>query len=76
MFSIKILYNHNKAFFLIPYFSYIQQAFVFHLLRDFCNVHNHIVAFFPFSFLERKRNSFDIFFKLFFAVFLSFLVFC
>ena len=29
-------------------FSYTQQAFAFHLLRDFCNVHNHISLFFLF----------------------------
>ena len=30
------------------FFSYTQQAFFFPLLRDFCNVHDHIVAFFLF----------------------------
>ena len=34
-------------------FFYTQQAFVFHLLRDFCNVHDHIVASFSFSSIER-----------------------
>ena len=29
-------------------FFYTQQAFVFHVLNDFCNFHDHIVAFFLF----------------------------
>ena len=43
-----------KCFFsLYNTFFYTQQAFVFHLLRDFCNVHDHIVTFFSFSSYER-----------------------
>ena len=37
--------DYNKVF-------YSQQAFVFRLLKIFCNVHNHIVAFF------RRKNLF------------------
>ena len=37
-------------FFFYNIFFYTQQAFVFHLQRDFCNVYNHIVAFFFFFF--------------------------
>ena len=29
-------------------YFYTEQAFVFHLLRNFCNVHDHTIAFFPF----------------------------
>ena len=37
--------DYNKIF-------YSQQAFVFQLLKNVCNVHNHIVAFF------RRKNLF------------------
>ena len=30
---------------MIIFFFYNQQAFVFHLFGDFCNIHDHIVAF-------------------------------
>ena len=39
----------NKALFLyIIFFSIFNQFIFFHLLRDFCNVHDYIVAFFRF----------------------------
>ena len=44
--SYTFSYNYKRAFFSFYIFCYTQQAFVFHLLRDFCNVHDHIVAFF------------------------------
>ena len=34
-----------KLFFLIYIFFYSQPAFVFHLLRDFYIVHDHVLAF-------------------------------
>ena len=40
-------------------FSYTQQAYFFHLLRDFCNVHDHIIDFF--SFLRKISISFIVF---------------
>ena len=47
--------NVLRNFFLFyNYFFYTQQVFIFHLLRDFCRVHHdHIIAFFSFSSLER-----------------------
>ena len=42
------------------FFSILNKLVVFHLLRDFCNIHDHIVAFFYLS-------------RAFFAVFLYFL---
>ena len=59
-----------KSFFIIiikPLFSFCniffctQQAFVFHFLRDFCNIHDHIVAFF-FFFFRKILMSFTSFF--------------
>ena len=44
----------RKHFFSIyTIFVYTQQAFAFHLPGDFCNVHDHTVAFSSFSSLER-----------------------
>ena len=39
---IKLFLSSDNIFF------YTQQAFVFHLLRDFCKVHDHIATFFFF----------------------------
>ena len=39
---IKHFFSFSNIFF------YTQQAFVLHILRDFCNVHDHIIAFFRF----------------------------
>ena len=53
-FKRNISNNYKKAFFsFYNIFCYTWQAFVFHLLRDFCNVYNHIVAFFSCTCLER-----------------------
>ena len=41
-----IITSHFSSFYNI--FFYTQQAFVFRLLRDFCNVHDHIVTCFLF----------------------------
>ena len=49
-FSLIIKY-HFFSFYNI--FLYTQQAFVFHLQGDFCNLHEQIVTFFSFSSLER-----------------------
>ena len=39
--------KHNKAFFshFITFLSLLNQFYFFHLLRDFCNVHDNVVAF-------------------------------
>ena len=50
-------------------FSYTQQAFAFSLVRDFCNVHDHVVAFFFFFF----RKILISFMSLFFVAFSYFL---
>ena len=61
-FTIIVSYNYNKAFFLIlQYFFYSQKAFVFHLLRDFCSIHNNTV-FFSCSSSERFQYFSHIFF--------------
>ena len=47
---------------------YTQPVYFFHLLRDFCGVHGHIVTFFSFSSLERfwhLSRDFFIFFLYF-----------
>ena len=42
-------FSKTKCFFLLyKIFFHIQQMFVFHLLRHFCNVQDHIVNFFLF----------------------------
>ena len=41
------------------FFSILNKLVVFHLLRDFCNIHDHIVAFFIFH--ELFLQSFFIF---------------
>ena len=51
----------NFFFSLSNTFFYTQQAFAFHLLRDFCNVYDQIATFFLFLFLK----DFDIFQKRF-----------
>ena len=48
--------SHSK------YFLYTQQAFVFYLLRYFCNVQEHIVTFFS---LERFLYPLGAFFVVF-----------
>ena len=54
------------------FFFYTQQAFVFHLLRDFCNVHDdHIDAFFSFFFFRKILISFTSFFLIAFLYFLD-----
>ena len=57
-------------FSLYDIFFYSQQAFVFPFLRDICNVHDHIAAFFLFLLLQK---DFGIFHDLYFVVFLYFL---
>ena len=61
-FKIMVSYIYNKAFFLFyNVFFYTRQGFPFHLLRDFCNVHNHIVAIFIFL----PQKNLDVFDELF-----------
>ena len=60
-----IIIKHFFSFYNI--FFYRQKAFIFHLLKDFCNAHDHFVAFFL------LQKDFDIFHELFFVVFLYFL---
>ena len=57
-----VSYSYKKAL-----FFYAQPIHFFYLLRDFCNVHDHIVAFFLLFFLQK---TFDIFLKIFFVLFL------
>ena len=61
-----------KRFFFSFYniFFYTDPVYLFHFLRDFCNVHDNIVAFFSFLFLER----FQYFSRALFVDFLYFLV--
>ena len=57
-----------RCFFLLyNIFFYTQQAFVYHPLVDFCIIHNHIAAFFFFSFssLERLWYLSQAFFEVF-----------
>ena len=61
IFKIIVSYNYNKTLFprffalflFYNFFFYSQKAFVFHILVDFCIAHDHIVALFSFSSLER-----------------------
>ena len=65
-FKIIVSYNCKKAFFshsiIFLYTAYTQQVFLFHLLRDFCNVHDHIFSAFFFSFFRKTLMSFASFF--------------
>ena len=65
-FKIIVSYNCNKAFFshsiIFLYAAYTQQVFLFHFLRDFCNVHDHIFSAFFFSFFRKTLMSFASFF--------------
>ena len=64
-----IIIKHFFSFY--KFLFYTQQAFVFHLLRDCCNVHGHPVAFFIFFFFKNILIPFTSFFM--FVVFLYFL---
>ena len=55
-----IIIEHFFSFYII--FFYSQPVYFFHLLRDFCNVHDHIVAFFFFFFLRKILISCTSFF--------------
>ena len=43
-----LLFSHS-----IIYFCVLTKFLVFHPLRDFCNIHDHIATFFSFSSLDR-----------------------
>ena len=70
IFKIIVSYNYNKTLFprffalflFYNFFFYSQKAFVFHILVDFCIAHDHIVALFSFSSLERLWYLSRIFF--------------
>ena len=67
---LKIIMKRFFSFYNILF--YTQQGFVFHFLRDFCNVHDQIVAFF-FLFFRKIVVSFtSIFLKSFFIFWIIF----
>ena len=61
MFSVIIIRHFFSCY---NIFFYTEPAFVFHLLRDFCNVHDQIVGFFSFFFFRKILISFTSFFSI------------
>ena len=60
IFKLKTFLKHFFSFYNISFFT--QPVYFIHLLGDFCNVHDNIVAFFSFSFLRKILVSFTSFF--------------